>query len=456
MEPMAGMTGRRWSWRLAAALAALLLTAYAAVEAARDFRYQFGIDFYHLWGVPHAQSRSIARQNPYADTEAYSQFLNGVSAASGSEKLRAANGFRRTIEPTGTPLFYAAFSVLPGDFDRAYALHAALAFIAFWLAVFLLARLRGLAPPWAACVAALVVLTFNPFVQDVKYGNVSSLQLLFMAAMLHVAVRRRYPASAALEALAAGAIALFVLFKPNTVWIAAAFAAHYALVRPPRRVAGALLAGAALALLGFAAGAWFYRDAGAWADWLRYIQGLNGGTLLYTLEKGNKSLPMWLAQRSMAYGPLGYGVLIGTLLGLALLAALTALGRRPLDVKAATKRLLGDPWCAMSLGVLFTIACSPLLWAYYHVFLLIPIFWLFRGEGRWDGASAWAALGYLALSRPVIGPLLAAGHLEAIDALMLLAWTPLVPGILARLARAAPAAWGAEARSERSRTLDGS
>ena len=34
------------------------------------------------------------------------------------------------------------------------------------------------------CLGLLVDLTFNPFVQDVKYGNVSSFQLLYMAAML--------------------------------------------------------------------------------------------------------------------------------------------------------------------------------------------------------------------------------------------------------------------------------
>jgi hypothetical protein len=418
--------------RIGAPLAALLLLGFLAVSASRDFPWQFGYDFYHLWGIALAQSTPGAPRNPYADTDGYAQVLNAVSDASRSEKLHSANAFRRVIEPTGTPLFYASFAFLPADFDRAHALFAILQFLAFGASVFLLARMRGLGSWLSICIALAVALTFNPFLQDVKFGNVNSFQLLFVAILIQVAAKRLHKRHPVVDRLYLAALAVFLVFKPNTLWIAAALALHFAVVRGPRK----FLAGTGIAaLFSFAAlagGAAYFHGMSAWADWLRYTQGLNGGTLLYALDQGNRSLPMWLAERSMAYGAMGFSAIVAAVFTLSLVAAMTSAGKRSDLLAPAARRIFSDPWLAASIGVVFTFATSPLMWPHYHVFALIPIFWLVR-RGRPDLGTGSAIATYVALSRPLMTFLLENRHIATLETVMLFAWIPLAAGIYSRV-----------------------
>ena len=396
---------------------AVLLALLVAGDAARTFPTQLGIDFYHLWGVPMGQRASASPISPYAQTSQYAALLNLLAEHSPSEALRAANRAKREIAPTGTPLFYAAFGFLPDDYGAAHLLFAVLQYLAGAAAVFLLARLRGLAPWPALCVALAVELTFNPFVQDVKWGNATAFQLLFLAACLHVSL------SGALERgrahfLFPAALAVFVLFKPNTIWIAAMLALHYASLRGARDT----LVGAALALpaavIAWGLGAWYFHDAAIWNEWLAYVR---GGSLVYRFEQGNQSWPMLFAQLSPSRSAYAYGLLISALIAIALVSR----GRA----------WLRDPWAAAGVGVLFTLAASPLVWPYYHLFALIPMAWLFRDRGRWDAPSWCVVASYAALSSPMLALLLAADQLVALRLIMFLSWLPLVPAAYSRLAR---------------------
>jgi hypothetical protein len=98
------------------------------------------------------------------------------------------------------------------------------------------------------------------------------------------------------------------------------------------------------------------------------------------------------------------------------------------------RAVLADPWAATSLGVIFTLAAAPLVWPYYHLFALVPIAWLLRGEGRWDGASTCAAISYAALSSPVLAVLVATEQFAVLRLLMFLSWIPLIPAAWWRVA----------------------
>ena len=420
-----------------APLAALVLAIALFLDATDNFSGQIGIDFYHLWGVPAAHEALGTEVNPYAATTAYARRLNEVAAASTSAKLKAVNAHRRTIEPTGTPSFYAAFDVLPRDFDRAYGIFATLQFIATGAAVIVLARTRGAGAWIALCIAFAVELTFNPFIQDVKYGNVNSFQLLAVVALAAISARGLLDRFRALDVLYLGALAALLVFKPNTLWIAAALAAHYAVVRGPRRFAIGALVAVPVAIAAVLAGAVHFGGGQVWHDWVAYTQGANGGTLLYRNEQGNQALPMWLSQHSKAYGPFGYGLLLAAFLGVLLLAAMTALGKRTDLLRPTACALLCDAWFAASAGVVLTFAASPLLWPHYYVFALVPIFAMFRASGRWDLATACAIVTYLAMSRMLTTTLLAGEMFGALGFFMMLPWVPLVVGLCA---------WAAERR----------
>ena len=426
------MISRLPSSRLAGIAVAAILAAALAAKAAFSFPFQFGIDFYQFWGVPIAHRTAVAA-SPYVDPPGYERALNGIADASDNAKLKHANAFRRTLETMATPFFYSAFALVPSDYESAQVLHTSLLYMATGIGVILLASLRGLAFWPSVCVALLVELTFNPFVQDLKYGNVTSLQFLYLATMLHVAVKGLYSRSAAIESLYLGSLAIFVLFKPNTPWIALAFAAQYWIARGPRRFAIGMIAGLVGTVIAFACGALFFHDGNAWLDWFHFTQGMNGGSLVRSLEQGNLSPAMLLAQRSMAFGLVQYALMLAAWLALALVLAMTSMGRRTDLLVPAALRCFADPWLALSIGVLFTFATAPLVWAYYHVFALVPMFAFFRPKEH-PGRTALVIVSYLTMANPLLELLGSAGFGPLIPIIMFWSWTPLLVVVLGEVA----------------------
>jgi hypothetical protein len=418
--------------RWAAPLAALAVLVAVAITAVQRFDYQIGVDFYHLWGV--GLAREALGGNPYVATHDYAEFLNRVSEASASARLHYVNGFRRAIEPTGTPLFYATFAALPRDYDFAFGGMAVALWLAFIASVWALARWRG-AGHWSAlALAGAVALVYQPLMQDVKCGNVNALQLAALVAWMWASRSR----PGRWDVLLLPALVVIAAFKPNLLLVAAALALHYAATRPLPRVARAVALCVPAALLAYAGGAIFFRSAAAWSDWYRYTHGMNGGTLLYAAEGGgNQSLAMMMAERSGALGPYGYGAFLGASVVFLLACSLTSFGKDARAVRPALDKLVRDPWCMASAGIVLTFASSPLLWPHYLVWAVIPMAWLFRRAGRWDLATTCTVVSFLALCLPVLDAMQAAGWTGVLQMTLLLSWVPLVIGLCARFAHAA-------------------
>ena len=415
---------------VAGACVALLMCAYLAVSAVAAFPYQPGADFYQFWGVPVAKRAVGARDTPYVDAQGYAQVLNGISDASSSEKLHAANSMRRVLEPMGTPFLYAIFALFPRDYERAQGLFVTLIYVSAGLGLFLLARLRGLAVWTAACVALAVELTFAPFMVDVRAANVNSLQLAFIAASIAYAARPVHCANALAGGIYLGLLAVFVVFKPNMLWIALALAIHYGLSRGVRSLIAGSGVAALFAIAAGVVGALYFQDSSAWREWLSFAGRMEGGLPL-TLEEGNQSIAMFLSRHAQSFGAIGYGLIIGAAVLLAFLIAMSAAGKRTDLLLPAAKRAFASPWFAANIGVLFTFATSPLVWSHYFVLALVPIVWLFGRDGV-TGVGTWGAvLCYCALSRVTIDFLITGDQLTALYAVTLLSWVALLPGLLA-------------------------
>jgi hypothetical protein len=436
------------AWRLPAALWIAILvavTAYAAYESVTYYPQHWSMDLYHPWGVPLAHESLGHATNPYADTVRYGAFLDGVARASPSTALHWVREFwewrsPHGIEPTGTPFYYASQAFAPASFDRAHLLYTLADFAGAIAAVFLLARLRGAPLLPALCIVALTIGTFNPFIQDVRAGNINSVQLLVLAVMIAVSQQRLWERHAWVDRAYLAALAVFLVFKPNTLFIVAGLAAHYFVVRGARRfgTGAAIAVAASIAAATYAA--WYFGSAGVWIDWLRYTQGANGGTLVYPLVKGNTALPVMLSERAGAYGTAGYSMLLAAAFAVALAACASSLGREPARVVPALRAWLADPWIAASLGALAMFVASPLLWPHYFMFALIPIAWLARPERPRDAAVACAVLSFVLFSRMALGPLVMAGMGRLAYSVMFFSWVPLLPVAFARLARVAAAA----------------
>ncbi len=432
--------------KAAAVAAAVVLAALLAMSALGAFPRQFGIDFYQFWGVPLARDSAGIAQTPYVDPPAYARVLNAAADSSPSVKLRNANRQRRELEPMATPFLYSVFAAFPADYERAQAAFTAVQYALALFAVFVLARLRGLAAAPAACVSLLVLLTFNPFAQDVRVGNVNSLQLAAIAVLIGISARERFSGNAWVDGLFVGSLAVLVAFKPNTPWIAAALALNFAIRRGPRAFAIGVAEAAVLGAGAFAIGAAYFGGAHAWLEWLRFARGMDGSGLALTLGEGNLSIAMALAGSAPALNSVAWGLVLAGLLAALLAGALSSWGRRVDAIGAASRRAFSDPWFAASAGILLTFAMSPLAWPHYHVLLLVPIAWLSRTGARLR-AGSWGAIAcYLVLSRPLIDGLLAAQLYGLLQALTLASWLLLVPGLLAHAARSAAQDGAAAAR----------
>ena len=426
---MRARPGKARADRILATLA-IALIPIVAVHAWHAIVDIGAVDFYHLWGVPVA--RDALGSDPYAATQAYAAHLNAVADSSTSATLHVTNALRRAILPTGTPSFYALFSVLPRDFDRALACFVFAQYLAFIGGVALLARTYGLALAPAAALGAGCALLFAPFSQDVNAGNVNSFQLLALAILVWLSIARaRLPAAAFGYAYPALVGALAVL-KPNIAWILALLALHYAIVAERRLLAQALFAAVGAALLVGCAGMLYFGGRDAWTNWFAYALGMNGGKVVFTVSEGNQSMVEFLAELSprigLARAQLGMSGLILASFGFFALRGSDEVAR------ASGIDLLGDARFAAACGAVLMLAASPLVWPHYHVLAILPLAWLASGRAGRAGYVL-AALAAAAYVMPVTEPLWPRRFLAAGALLTFLAWIPLAAGLCAALAR---------------------
>jgi hypothetical protein len=340
--------------------------------------------------------------------------------------LKRANNARRVIEPTGTPFYYAVFAVLPADFDTAAALFGVAQYAALFAALVLLARLNGAGAWLGIALAAVIALEFNPFAQDVKYGNVNAFQLAWIAILMALSAARPRIPTLAFQDIYSVLLAALAMFKPNTLWIVALLGVHYVAVAGPRAIPRALIVGTATALGCAAIGAFYFDGPHVWIDWLRYTQGMNGGRLLYNVGEGNHSIVKFLAEMSPRLGVLSSELLLTALLLAAFAFMLVKSGAGEPRKKRALA-LLRDPQFAASCGVVMMLATSPLVWPHYHVLALVPIAWLLAGHGGRFGIVC-GALAVAALASPVIG-LLVTDHFALVRLMTLFCWLPLAAGV---------------------------
>ena len=172
---------------------------------------------------------------------------------------------------------------------------------------------------------------------------------------------------------------------------------------------------------------------------MRYVGG-DGGSLLYSLDGGNQSVAMLMAEKTGGYSAYTYSALLAAAMGIAIIAVLTRSGQRPDLLVPAARRVLLDPWLAASLGVAVTCATAPLVWPHYFLLNLLPIGWLLLRARRLDRSTACAVAAFLAQSKPLILFLGLFHAVGVISSMMAFNWAPLVPALFVHLARAREAA----------------
>lgn len=429
-------TRRLW-WALVLALA-----AYSAGVWVQVFRIQGGVDFYHFWGIAAAHSSGEAGLGtPYANGPRYAALLNARADASQDPHFKRANQERRSIDPTGTPLFYATFAILPADYTTAHALFRALQLVCLCAAVALLGCMLGLEFAQALCLGCAASIVYQPFQSEMAVGNVNSLQLL--ACVAFVGLARRLKSRTGGRGLA-GAVLLallvaFALYKPNLALVSLFLALFVARELGLRAFAGAAAAaitiGAALVWL---SATWFGAP-GAWSEWYEFVSGPGGSKIAgYPVSDGNYAAVVLLAGEGRTATAYTLSIVLTAALGLAWVAAAWT-GRAGLSLRNRLLELCSDPLLLVSTALLLALAAAPLVWFHYAVLGLLPCLWLAFGRERTDPESVLAllALGlYAALAPPFLELVGLGGERGRFTAWTVgFAWVPAWCALLLRLAR---------------------
>lgn len=369
-----------------AALPALLLTLVLLFQAGRAWDAALaagGVDFYQFWAVGRVAGEPGARDiyTDQARRELGARFLRQAAADPSAVRQWGIAATRQVLATYSTPFLYSVFHLAgTGNYERDYLLFQALSSIGAALSVFFLARRIGLSGPEAGLAVAVLVGAFQPFLWDIRAGNVNRVQLILLCSFLLLRGRRRSGAVDLWSGLLLGAA---IAFKPNIVFAALLLLAGWTAAGHWRtlRLFGA---GLALALGAAVALSWpFYGGPGTWGAWLEALRTMPEA--LTPLDLGNYSLPQLLfegAGRRISL-PLTALALAGGGAAVWLSARAGAAGTVAPEESAAGNRprFLWEAHVTM-LGCLVYLISTALVWGHYFLLAFPAVILLLGAEPR--------------------------------------------------------------------------
>ena len=422
-------------------LVLVMLGSFALPQTITRFAETIGVDFYHFWGVPVARRLAgPTLADPYRQGERYQAVLKDFAATVNQPRLRAAQRFWSAPDFTATPLLYQAFGVVSDDYTLSLATFRGVQIFAFLGACLYLGYLYRFYPFSLLCFALISLVLYQPLLSDLRVANLGCLQLAVLAGATGLAQALPRVASlgrrAGLAAALLVVVAALTLCKPSIVLVSGLLAVHLAVRHGGRLFLRAALPAAAATALLFMAPCLYFGSWRVWAEWFFFVYGSNTGMLVRPIASGNYSTPLFVSTWTGA-GPSMIAVVVFVLLVASLVVVLRpdAGARSPQTMRqtarAAFARLFRDPHAPVALGILLTVAASPLFWLHYYVLMLIPSLWPLSAGTR---AVSLLAATSVALSTGLAGMLLwALGWPQAMPATIALCWVPLWAALLLEL-----------------------
>jgi hypothetical protein len=261
------------------------------------------------------------------------------------------------------------------NYELAYRRFHLISLIAALAAICVLARLSGHA--WFVVTLAVMLIPhlIDPFLDDVRVGNVNRLQLLLLAGFLLLRLRD----GKAWADLSAGALlGAAVTFKPNLALVPVILgigwltAARY---RSALRVGGGILIGAAGSVF---FSSYAFGGSGVWIEWVRAVRSLPADII--PVRMGNLA-PSLVVAESLGLrtgGPIAFGLLATVLLLVVLVFRRAPIGSH--DTR-------GDVLLT-GLGTAVYLLSAPLVWTHYYVLATPLILFNLRPCRRSTGGTA--------------------------------------------------------------------
>jgi len=297
------------------------------------------------------------------------------------------------------------------------------------VAVLLLASLFGIRRPHALIIGMASLLILFPVHRDLSFGNVNIFLLCALAVLLtlyRLLIKGLFIRRPVLAGLLASGIVILILFKPLVLVPCLLLTLLFGFCATLQDRVAAVSAGLVTLLAGVAGPSWFFRSWTVWPDWFQAMKG--NQSLLYPSLAENCSLVMVLAERANTR-PIFVMSAMGALLVVSLFMAVSR-GGRSFSVLRQGPGAFADAGLVMSIGIILTLAISPLVWIHYYVLAIIPALWLCTHPSQSRLGLLMAATYALASSEPLLHVARVTHTAQWYFLAQALSWIPLWTGIL--------------------------
>jgi hypothetical protein len=324
---------------------AALAAVYALIVTWRKNERAAGLDFYIYYVNAQLAARADVADIYAPETqERVGEEYFARAQASKSELFKYDATRRRRLDNVSSPFLYTtlrlAQSMSSRDYDRALRQYHALVLFAFIAGVLLICRRVRVS--WASSLFLLAALLpwYRGFEADLRVGNVNSLQLLLIGALLWC------------PPIPAGILlGLLVAFKPNMILIAILLS-----IRDWRRIARSTFGVAIGVTIAIVAAAINYGSFNVWLQWLgaanQFWHRLQGR------EERNVAPALSLFQQ--------YGTWVSYAIAALLLAIVCyAIWKGPPEARTTPVLIAG-------LAILIYLISAPVVWLHYMV-LVLPL-----------------------------------------------------------------------------------
>jgi Glycosyltransferase family 87 len=259
---------------------AAILAAASIVPAWKIARSSVGLDFYQFWAGGQIARSAENLYSAETRTSAARTYLNRGFDEKSETFLTVAH-MRPVFEFFSTPFLYTTFGAFPYRYEPALTTYRILVFAAFLAGVLLFARATNV--PWAAAllIAAFGFVLFQPLQSELRVLNVNSLQLAAIGLAMWLTRER-----IAWRGIAAGALLVIVTaFKPNVALVLPLLLVWRFISKDRARLQWESIGAAAGGAFAVIISSVYFRDFGAWLEWLDAARNLAASVL--SVEEGN-------------------------------------------------------------------------------------------------------------------------------------------------------------------------
>jgi hypothetical protein len=402
------------------------------VFAVGVFKRSSGIDFYQYWVIgrgPIAASTEL--KSPYTHVPEYSAFVDTQITRKGDIRLlsvhrKAHHLYENGLDIPGSPVQYALFAFMPGDYSLAYGLFLGVEIIAFVVALVALASVVPRKRAFLLGISAMLPIIYWPLENAATSGNLSLAQFSIIVGLCLFyrkgVEQNLFKRSLGFSVFFLGCLIVLTMIKPNIALVTLVLTACYWRSQGTKLLARAgLISAGGGALVAWATAA-YYGSWSVFVDWYRYFP--NTGKIPYAVLGGNSSATRIISDVAFIHIH-AVAAVLGLLLVIQFCWAL--FNHRPKGCgygKHVTLRvlsLLDDAFLCTALAVTVTLALSPLVWVHYYVLALIPSFWLISNARPWSFVELMGVLSIVISSGEL---LVLSGYVDLAPYVIACGWVP--------------------------------